>query len=340
MAATRRPYLRSERTISQYTALRPRHTVSPTRSTYALAPVSTTVRSSPAWYTGIGPVDDSIPGRRTSGTSPQKYTATSPVRYSSPGRRRVTSPARMPVQERQADSTMQLPVRIVVESMPPRVSPAAAVPAVSTDQDEDASAALLEAQLCDQLHAVGRNAPGSPSAVCPRCLSETTRLYAGRVCPRCLDFGVLRTTLIADRSPRGITPTVPLVSTSATRSAYTSASRRSEIELAVREAEAQEAERRLQAVLRRNQPVFAAATGAGATSMLTPRRGLEGGGLVLGFASRSSPRLDQLLADFPDDSPTRANYRTPHARGRRSPDSRLAEPTVAARTLSFSPLPD
>lgn len=326
MAATRRPYLRSERTISQYTALRPRHRVSPTRSTHPLAQVHRLTS----------------PGKRASGTRPHRYVATSPVRYSSPGRRRVASPARTQVQlrGRQTDSTMQLPVRIVVESIPPRASPAAAAPAASTGNDGDASATLLEAQLRDQLRAAGRTPAEPPSAVCPRCQSETTRLYAGRVCPRCLDVGVPSTTLAADHSPRGAEPTVPLVSSRAARSVYSPASRRSEIELAAREAEAEAAERRLQAVLRRNQPVFAATTGAGATSLLSPRRGIEGGGLVLGFASRTSPRLDQLLADFPDDSPRRANYRTPHTP--RSPDSRLAELTVDARTrtLSFSPLPD
>ena len=196
-----------------------------------------------------------------------------------------------------------------------------------------AATVLLDAQLRDQLRTADRGDTGSLGNVCPKCKSETTRLYAGSMCPRCLDVDRLGSTNVGPH-------TSPLLPSREPRAVYSPASRRSEIELGAREAEAREAEGRLQAVLRRGPPAFSAVQASATARPASPRRDLEGDGLALGFSSRSSPRLDQLLRDFPDDSPSRANHRTPHAP--RSPDSRLAELTVEARarTLSFSPLPD
>jgi hypothetical protein len=276
-----------------------------------------------------------------------------------------TSPARTPRRERQPeDSTLQLPFKFsVIESIPSRTghrTTATMTPPSTafelelategrrtdrayTDRDESAATVLLEAQLHDQLRTARRDAAGSPGKVCPHCMSETTRLYAGRVCPRCLDAADPVSADVAQRHAHHSTQmaehAVPLLPSREPRSVYSPASRRSEIEVAAREAEAREAEKRLQAVLRRVSE-FEVVPAVGATRPLSPRRDLQGERLRLGFESRRSSRLDQLLHEFPDDSPTRANYRTPHTP--RSPDSRLGELTVEARarTLSFSPLPD
>ncbi len=314
MPATRRPYLRSERTISQYTALSPRRSVSPARSAYPLARVRTAVSSPvryaatrPTWYSSPGRGIREVHQRGASGIASTRH-ATSPVRNSSPGRRRMsTSPARTPGRfgRQPEDSTLQLPVK--TSDVP-----------IYTDRDEVA-ATVLEAQVRDQLRTVRRDAAGSPGNVCPRCMSETTRLYAGHVCPRCLDADSVSADAaqrFAYHSTQTAAYTVPQLPSREPRTIYSPASRRSEIELAGREAEAREAGKRLQAALRR-APKFEVVP-AVAARLLSPHRNLRGETLGLGFASRSSPRLDQLLHEFPDDSPTRANYRTPHAP--RSPD--------------------
>jgi hypothetical protein len=363
MSATRRPYLRSERTISQYSSAASspsaRRASSPGRSSYAMARVATSPR-------------------RAGSRSPARRAAVSPVRYTSPARARQRAGAASPVRTHRdfgrqpEDSTMQLPIQIVVDALPPPASTPGAATAsrppsavfemklanagrrtdrTYTDQDDTAAANLFASQFRDQLRDASRSGVGDGalvSSVCPRCKSESTRLYAGRVCPRCLatDVGsadVAR--MIAGRSARGVggamgSASPPPMPSRDRVGPYSPASRRSELNLTAREAEASQAEERLSAVLRRAppDPRAVSASRAGAASALVGRRRgeLEGESLHLGFASRSSPRLELLLQDFPDDSPSRAGYRTPHSP--RTADSRLGELTVdaRARTLSFS----
>ena len=375
MASPRRPYLRSERGISQYGqgygSPRPRGHGSPARSAALDGATSAAIAMLGA-NGGAKAVDVSrhdmalasrtpSPGRWGAG-SPARYGSASPARYgstgaspardgstgsaspagppaarlTSPGRRRAASPSRTHAffdLSRPPEGALQLPVRVVVDgrfagaaaaAASERSSPTPPTSAVfqlklmnagkrterSATDDALVSHSVLDSVFREQLQqAGGTPLAGTGVEVCPRCKSETSRLYAGRVCPRCsaVDVGSAEVSrMIADRSARGAVAasnlrqpaSLPPPDHDAGR-IYSASSRESELHLVAKEAEAAQAEKRLVDVLRRAPPERAFSPSRNMFRFDRRAGPVDTESLRIWFDSRESPRLSQLLQDFP-----------------------------------------